>query len=116
MAYGSFEELEVWQRAKKLTVELFGLFKDSRDFVLKDQILKAALSIPSNIAEGSERGSTADYIRFLRIAKGSAGELRTQIYVAAEIGVNIPQKITKEIKEISCMIQGLINSLQDPNR
>ncbi len=115
MAYGSYENLEVWQRARDLAVLLYRLLKDCRDFGLRDQMTKAAVSIASNIAEGAERGSSADYIRFLHIAKGSAAELRTQIYIAAEIGSIIPENITheliSELKSISSMLHGLIKSL-----
>ena len=57
-----------------------------KDFVFHDQLRRAAVSIASNIAEGKERESTAEFIRFLYIAKGSAGELRTQLYIANKIG------------------------------
>ena len=73
---------------------------------------RAAVSIASNIAEGSERNSSADFIRFLRIAKGSAAELRTQIYIACRIKIiseSIQKEMTSELKTIASMIQGLIN-------
>ena len=72
---------------------------------------RCAVSIASNIAEGSERDSNADYIRFLRIAKGSAAELQTQLHIAQQIGTIPPETATglrKEAKEISAMTQGLI--------
>jgi four helix bundle protein len=76
---------------------------------------KACVSIPSNIAEGAERGSSADLIRFLHISKGSAAELRTQIYIATRIGM-IPKQIqgelVAELKSISGMLQALIDSLK----
>ncbi len=116
MAYGSFENLEVWQRARDLAVLLYRLLKDCRDFGLKDQMTRAAVSIASNIAEGAERGSTADYIRHLHIAKGSAAELRTQIDIAAEIGSILPAKqaneLIAELKSLSKMLHGLIRSLK----
>jgi four helix bundle protein len=85
--------------------------KDCRDFGLKDQMTRSAISIPSNIAEGSERGSKPDLIRFLHIAKGSAAELRTQIYIAHRIGLLFDEsknELVAETKEISSMLQGLI--------
>ena len=82
MPYRSFEELDVWKRACKLAVHAYEILKDCRDYGLKDQMPRAAISIASNIAEGAERNSKAEYIRFLHIAKGSAGELRTQVYIA----------------------------------
>ncbi|MGD9367272.1 MAG: four helix bundle protein [Desulfobacteraceae bacterium] len=115
MAYSSYEELEVWQRSCQLAVELYLRLKDCRDFGLKDQMTRAAVSIASNIAEGAERGSTADFIRFLHIAKGSAAELRTQIYIASEIGgfsYEKSKQLISDLKRLSGMLHGLIKSLQ----
>jgi four helix bundle protein len=117
MAYGSFEDLEVWQRACKLAVEMYQLLRDCKDYGLKDQMTRAAVSIASNIAEGAERGSSADFVRFLYIAKGSAAELRTQLYIAAKLGTILPEEQTKhlivELKELSNMLYGLIKSLKN---
>ena len=84
---GSFEDLEVWKKSCKLTVKLYDLLRGCRDYGLKDQMLRSAVSIPSNIAEGSERNSIPDFRRFLNIAKGSAAELRTQVYISREAKV-----------------------------
>ncbi|WCJ59200.1 four helix bundle protein [Fontisphaera persica] len=114
MAYQSFEALDVWKRACRLVVELSAVVADSRTYFLREQMLRAALSIPSNIAEGSERDSKRDYIRFLRIAKGSSAELRTQCYIAKKVGMlphDTADDIINECKEISCMLQGLIKCL-----
>ena len=116
MAYQSFEELEVWKRACRLAVDTSLLLKDSKVFYIRDQMQRAALSVPSNIAEGSERDSKQDFIRFLRIAKGSAAELRTQSYIALKLDIitlEQSQKITGECKEIAAMLQGLIRSLEN---
>ena len=77
MAYHSFEDLEVWKRAKALAVTICRVFSSCRDFGFKDQISRAAVSIPSNIAEGAERNSPREFRQFLGYAKGSSGELRT---------------------------------------
>ena len=110
----SFEDLDVWKKACRLSVDLYQALKSAKDYGLKDQMCRAAVSIASNIAEGSERHSKADFIRFLRIANGSAAELRTQMYIAAEIEL-IPKNTAKDFieraKSISQMLQGLINSL-----
>ena len=111
MAYSSFEELDVWKRSCQLAVRIYELLKDCRDFGLKDQMTRSAVSIPSNIAEGAERGSKPEFIRFLHIAKGSAAELRTQVYIAEKVGL-LPaenrQELVQELKGISAMLQGLI--------
>jgi four helix bundle protein len=87
MAYKSFEDLEVWQRGCRLSVDIFNSFAECKNFTLKDQIGRASLSIPCNIAEGSERGSGRDFAHFLNFSKGSCGELRTQIYIARKLEV-----------------------------
>jgi len=76
---------------------------------------RSAVSIASNIAEGAERDSALEFIRFLHIAKGSAAELRTQVYIACKIEVikePIQKELTNELKNISSMIHGLIKSLK----
>jgi four helix bundle protein len=69
MSYKSFEDLEVWKKSCRLAVRIYELLGDCRDFGLKDQMTRAAVSIPSNIAEGAERDSKKEYVRFLHIAK-----------------------------------------------
>ncbi|RPJ27029.1 MAG: four helix bundle protein [Chloroflexi bacterium] len=84
-----FEDLEVWQRAKELTSLIYSLSSSgtfARDFGLRDQMRRASISVMSNIAEGFESQTQALFIRFLGIAKGSAGELRAQLYIASEQG------------------------------
>ncbi len=83
--FQSFEDLEVWKRACNLAVKVYEAPRECRDFGLRNQMQRAAVSIGSNIAEGSER-SMRDFARFLSIARGSAAELRTQAYIAARIG------------------------------
>ena len=115
MAYQSFEDLEVWQKAYKLSVKIYRVLEHSRDYGLKDQMTRAGVSIASNIAEGAERDSNAEFIRFLHIAKGSAAELRTQIYIAHDIGIiSIAKKeeLVKEVISISKMLHALINAVK----
>jgi four helix bundle protein len=81
-----FEDLEVWQRAIDLAASACAAFEQARSFSLRDQVQRAAVSISSNIAEGYERGSNADFIRFLYYAKGSCGELRSQLHLACRMG------------------------------
>lgn len=115
----TFEDLEVWKRACQLAVDVCVCMHDSKNYSLKDQMTRASISIPSNIAEGCERDSTADFMRFLRYSKGSCGELRTQIYVHERVqkklnltGLPPAKEIIQETKEISAMLQGLINALE----
>jgi len=114
MSYNSFEELDVWKRACSLAVDIYESLKHCSDYGLKDQMTRSAVSIASNIAEGAERNSKTEYIRFLHIAKGSAAELRTQVYIAQQIGIyknNQTTELVNELKEISSMLHGLIKSL-----
>lgn len=115
MAYRSFEELEVWKRSCQLSIKIYKALKECKDYRLRDQMTDAAVSIASNIAEGCERQSVREFIHFLHIAKGSAAELRTRLYIAKEIGI-VPSDVSKtfvvELKEISSMLQGLIKSLK----
>ena len=114
MAYQSFEQLEVWKRACRLAVDVCRALAKSKQYVLKDQMQRAAISIPSNIAEGSERDSRQDFVRFLRIAKGSAAELRTQCYIALKLELltkDDAADFVQETKEVSAMLQGLVRSL-----
>ena len=114
LAYTSFEDLEVWKKACQLSVKVYQVLKGCKDYGLKDQMTRAGVSIASNIAEGAERNSRAEYIRFLHIAKGSAAELRTQLYIACRIDV-ISDEQQKELVgdcvSISQMIHALIRSL-----
>ena len=85
----SFEDLIVWQKGIELVKKIYvytaeGDFK--KDYALRDQVRRAAVSIPTNIAEGFERSSRKEYLQFLNIAKGSAGEVRSLLRVALEVG------------------------------
>jgi four helix bundle protein len=114
MGYSSFEKLEVWKRACRLAVKMYDVLRDCRDYGLKDQMTRAAISIASNIAEGAERDSRKEYIHFLHIAKGSAAELRTQVYIAKRIDVidkDLEQELIEELKVISKQLHCLIKSL-----
>jgi four helix bundle protein len=115
----TFEDLEVWKRGCNLAVDVHVALADSKDFALRNQMERSSLSIPSNIAEGCERDSTAEFINFLRYSKGSCGELRTQLYVAERVRERLGQPplensraMIKETKSLSKMIQALINSLK----
>lgn len=118
MSYRSFENLEVWKRACQISVIVYSLLKDCKDYSFRDQMQRAAISIASNIAEGAERDSVKEFIHFLHIAKGSAAELRTQIYIAEKICILSPkdcQQLCEELKIISKMLHALAVSLKPRN-
>lgn len=104
------ENLDVWKRACRLSVEVYKNLKDSRDFGFKDQVTRCSLSIGSNIAEGMEKDSNKDKIRFLNISEGSIAELITQIYIGIEINYiekEIGMNWKNELNELSKMIKSL---------
>ena len=114
MAYQSFEELDVWKRSMRLTIDLTNHLKGCKDYSFKDQVLRSALSVPSNIAEGAERNSKKEFRYFLNVAKGSAAELRTQLYIGMETEIldkELCKSMIKELKELSSMLYGLIKSI-----
>ncbi|MDQ8208637.1 four helix bundle protein [Coraliomargarita sp. SDUM461003] len=80
-----FEQMEVWQDAQDLAVDVYGDFRACRDFTFVDQIKRAAVSISNNIAEGAERSTKPDFARFLDIAKGSTGEVRSMYHLAERL-------------------------------
>lgn len=115
--YKSFEDLEVWKRACQLAVRLYKALKNCRDFGLKDQMQRAAVSIASNIAEGSERHGK-DFARFLGISRGSCAELRTQLYIAARVEIisdATMREFVDETKQIGKMLYALGKSLKTEN-
>jgi four helix bundle protein len=116
--YNSFEDLPVWRSAKELAVLVYKITsqgKISRDYGLKDQVQRAAISVSSNIAEGFERGSKQELIQFLYIARGSCGELRSQFFIAKEIGyLNNKEfeNLYEATKKVSKQINGFIEYLK----
>lgn len=85
-----FEDIEAWKKARELAKGIYAISNEglfARDFGLRDQIRSAAVSVMSNIAEGFERGGDVEFRRFLAIAKGSAGEVKAQLYVALDAGL-----------------------------
>jgi len=113
------EDIVVWQLAIELTNAIYTITNNnvfSKDFALRDQIRKSAISIPSNIAEGFERNSTNQFLYFLVIAKGSAGELRTQLLIAKNqnyIGQSEFEKINEDTLEVSKKLGSFITYLKE---
>ena len=103
------------ERGCRLAVRVYEVLKNCEDYGLKDQMTRAVVSIPSNTAEGPKRNLKAEFIRYLHIAKGSAAELRTQIYIASQIGKidgEIQKELIEELKIISVLLQCLIRSFK----
>lgn len=102
--YKEFEDLPIWKSAKDLAVKIYRTTKSQkfrRDYSLVDQIRRASISVSSNIAEGFERGSRKEFIHFLYIAKGSLGEVRSQLQVCSEVGY-IDQESLQDLISQTC--------------
>ena len=113
----TYRDLITWQKAFRLSVDLYAItgdFPDSEKYGLCSQIRRCGVSVPSNIAEGYGRGTTPEYIRFLRVARGSLCELETQIFIAEELNF-IPasqfEVIHDQIEECHRLLAGLLRSL-----
>ena len=115
---GSFEDLECWKEAVELAVDIYRMTKGgeiSKDFSLRDQIRSSSVSIAANISEGKERETVSEFIRFLYISKGSAGELRTHLIIAHKIGYLSESEFTHlsdRLGKIGGMIGKLIRVLK----
>jgi four helix bundle protein len=113
-----FEDIDAWQKARELTSRIYritGQGDFSKDYGLKDQIRRASVSIMSNIAEGFERSGTGEFAQFLATAKGSAGEVRSQLYVALDqdyITKATFEPLYGSVTQISRMISGLMSYLR----
>lgn len=118
MSVKNFEDLEIWKEARRLTGEIYMLTKESKfskDFDLSRQIQSAAVSVMSNIAEGFERGGNQEFTQYLYIAKGSCGEVRSQLYVALDQSYATQkacEELTKSFRRLSIMISNFIAYLK----
>jgi four helix bundle protein len=113
MKIQSFEDLEVWKEAMRLSIEVYNLLQDCKDFGLRGQMQRASVSIPSNIAEGFERQTNKEFMQFLYIAKGSSAELRTQLYLAIQVKViekQVGLELIDKTKKIASMLYNLIQT------
>ena len=119
MGKKGFQDLVVWQRGRELAVLVYqqtssGLF--SRDYALRDQMRRAAISIASNIAEGDERETDREAIRFFYVAKGSAAELMTQVIIARDIGYLDQQQFEVLLERCSEILRMLAKLIQARSR
>ena len=113
-----FEEIEAWQLGRCLVKEVYEATQSplfSRDFGLRDQIQRASVSVPSNIAEGLERRSAAEFARFLLIARGSAGEVRSQLYAALDPSY-IDQPTFDRLSDLALRISRATDALARHNK
>lgn len=109
-----FEDLKVWKKAQSFYLDISREFENNKNFFFKDQILKAALSISNNLAEGYERMSDKEFRYFLFVSKGSCGEVRSMLYLSSDLGYiehNIANELIEKTNEISKMLGGLIKKM-----
>jgi four helix bundle protein len=114
-----FEEIEAWQQARKLSLGLHRTIEETalaKNFVLRDQISRAAVSVAANIAEGFARNSNADFARFLDLSRGSCAELQSHLYLAYDLRLLEKEKFAalyQQVERTSALIGGLILSLRN---
>jgi len=114
-----FEDIEAWKKARELTREIYAVSRQAafaKDFGLKDQIRRAAVSIMSNIAKGFERGGDKEFAQFIVLAKGSSAEVRSQLYVALDEGYidqDTFERLSRATLEINWMLMGLMKYLRN---
>jgi len=111
-----FEDLEVWKEGMDIARKVYANLERCKDFGLRDQMQRAAVSIPSNIVEGFERRTNKEFIQHLYIAKGSCAELRTQITLSSDLGIihrESGEQLVEQVKKISRMLYRLIVTRQE---
>jgi len=118
-AFKTFEEIRAWQIGHKLVLRIYGISNQTpfaKDFALRDQIRRASVSIVSNIAEGYDRNGNREFLQFLSMAKGSAAEVRTHLYIARDLGY-IEDGLFKEllacVSEVGRLLGALMSYLKN---
>lgn len=109
-----FEDIKAWQKAKDMTVLIYRLFEQSKDYGFKDQIQRASVSVMNNIAEGFERKGNKEFAHFLYIAKGSCGEVRSTLILGNDLNKIYDEDfayLSTQAEEISKMLSGFIKKL-----
>jgi four helix bundle protein len=110
-----FEDLRIWQEARLQVICIYEIFRGCNDFSFKDQIQRAAISVMNNIAEGFERATHRDFANFLTIAKASCGEVRSMLFLAADLGYASSAQAAEarsKAKQLSRSIKSLSKTLQ----
>ncbi|MEI6144206.1 MAG: four helix bundle protein [Candidatus Berkelbacteria bacterium] len=114
MGITNFEDIVCWKKARILVLDCYSIFKQLRDYSFKDQLFRCAISVMNNIAEGYERQTNKEFRNFLYIANGSAGELRSMLYLAKDLKyINEPEfeSLYNQSLELVKMISGLIRKI-----
>lgn len=119
--FGGFEEIQAWQKARDTTLRIYRATEDdkfARDFGLRDQIRRAAVSVMANIAEGHGRRSNIEFANFLNLARGSAHEVQSHLYVAVGLGYignEVFEELYRSMSDVSRMTLSLAKYLRESN-
>jgi len=114
MKFNRFEEIMAWKKAGEMTVIIYNIFKNNKDYSFRDQIQRASVSIMNNIAEGFERKNNNEFKQFLFISKASCGEVRSMIHLGCKLSyLNEDEynELLNQSSQISKMLSGLIKTL-----
>jgi four helix bundle protein len=114
----NFEDLQIWQRSRVLTNAVYNAFEKIRDFEFRSQIQRASVSVMNNISEGFERRTKKDFAHFLDLAKGSAGEVRSMLYLAEDrryVDKSFAERLRVDYKDLSKSIGALASKLRSQN-
>ena len=117
-----FEDIEAWKRGRELARDIYAVTGEgefAKDYGLKDQIRRAAVSVISNIAEGFSRQTDKEFMQFLHIAKGSTSEVQSQLYIAADLGYISQEEfdnLYKQADEVARLISGFIRYLKGADK
>lgn len=115
MAVKRFEDLLIWQKGQDLAVDVYATYQENRDYGFRDQICRASISVSNNIAEGFDRGSNADYCRFLNFSRTSCNEVKSMSYLAFRLGyINEEQRthFIQSTETVSRMIYAFMKTLK----
>ena len=107
-----FEELEIWKNARPLVSKVYSDFREIKDYAFKDQVCRAAISVMNNISEGFGRGGNKEFIQFLKIARGSANELKNMYYIAFDLEYSDDDTRISRQQEIQGIINGISKLIQ----
>ena len=119
MTFTKFEEINVWQKSIDFAALIYSEFNKIKDYSFKDQINRASVSISNNIAEGFDRGSKLEFVRFLKISRGSCSEVKSMLYLAKKLSYINEQNFDFLINystDIHKMLNALIKYLQNDNK
>jgi len=122
MTQSSYKDLIAWKKGMELVAAIYDAtegFPSHEQFGLISQLRRAAVSVPSNIAEGKAHYSNRDFVRFLRHARGSLAEIETQVLISQQrqfLPTDVTTKLTQQLDELGCILSGSINSLKDRDR